>query len=559
MVTKLSNCNISILILSVSLCTLPSYVFSDTGNWEQFKSRFISDEGRVIDTGNGNISHSEGQGMGMLLAVAHDDPATFEKIWNWTNINLGLREDGLFVWRWIPDKDNHTEDIGSASDGDILITWAMMRAAIKWKNPSYLDIAKKLTKAIRTQLIIEIDGNTLLLPGPVWPRREKYTIINLSYWIYPAFQEFRKIDTSPQWEKLIQTGVDLIRYARFGAWDLPADWMAIKNDGSFSQVEEYPFVFGYEAVRIPLNYLWGGYNQKDLLRVFQAFWAATEKGNKLVTMLGLATDSVIQQEVVLAYRAVSDLVECAISQKPVSFVGKSLSDYDDYYSSAIFLIAQLVVEERMPYCKEEGLITDINYACINGDNSQCPIPDPISKKIEKSNLIVRVEDFIRIPPTRTSRPLVRINFLTHANDKSGRIFVVDEDGKIYIIQEGKLLSEPLIDIARIRGQNFIAGTAERGLLSIAFHPDFSKPDKQGFGLIYTAHTESSESKSVNNDVRIFPSPADKIDHYNVVSEWKVDFENPNKVMPDSQRELLRIAQPEKEHSIGQVGFDPTLK
>jgi len=556
---KLKSLYIFKLLVCIFIIYIPSHVVADSVNWEHFKLKFISEDGRVIDTGNGNVSHSEGQGLGMLFAVAHDDQITFNKVWQWTKTNLDLREDGLFVWQWVPDKENHTEDFGSATDGDIFIAWAMARAAEKWKNPSYLEIAKSIVKAIRTQLVVEIDGDTLLLPGPVWPRRDRHTTINLSYWIYPAFQEFSKIDASPQWEKLIQTGIDLIRHAQFGAWDLPADWMAIKNDGSFSQVEEFPFVFGYEAVRIPLYYLWGGYNQKDLLRVFQAFWAATEKGSKLVTMLGLATDSVIQQEAVLAYRAVSDLVECAISQKPASFVGKSLSDYDDYYSSAIYLIAQLVVEERMPYCKEEGLITDINYACIHGDNSQCPLPDPIPEKIEKGSLIVRVEDFIRIPPTRTSRPLVRINFLTHANDRSGRMYVNDEDGKVYIIQDGKLLSEPLIDIARIRGQNFIAGAAELGLLSIAFHPDFSKPDKPGFGLLYTAHTEISESTSTNKDVRVFPSPADKIDHYNVISEWKVDPENVNKVMPGLQRELLRIAQPENHHCIGQLGFDPTLK
>nr|WP_301540442.1 glycosyl hydrolase family 8 [Proteus mirabilis] len=37
--------------------------------WQQFKARYITPEGRVIDSANQNISHSEGQGYGMLMAV----------------------------------------------------------------------------------------------------------------------------------------------------------------------------------------------------------------------------------------------------------------------------------------------------------------------------------------------------------------------------------------------------------------------------------------------------------------------------------------------------------
>ncbi|MEG9529489.1 MAG: glycosyl hydrolase family 8, partial [Hyphomicrobiales bacterium] len=41
--------------------------------WRAYRSRFITDQGRVVDTANGQISHSEGQGYGMLLAVAAGD------------------------------------------------------------------------------------------------------------------------------------------------------------------------------------------------------------------------------------------------------------------------------------------------------------------------------------------------------------------------------------------------------------------------------------------------------------------------------------------------------
>ena len=46
----------------------------DRRAYETFKTRLISPDGRVIDTFNGGVSHSEGQGWGMLMAVAFDDP-----------------------------------------------------------------------------------------------------------------------------------------------------------------------------------------------------------------------------------------------------------------------------------------------------------------------------------------------------------------------------------------------------------------------------------------------------------------------------------------------------
>ena len=39
---------------------------ADQAEWLAFRNRFIAPEGRVVDTGNGGVSHSEGQGYAML-------------------------------------------------------------------------------------------------------------------------------------------------------------------------------------------------------------------------------------------------------------------------------------------------------------------------------------------------------------------------------------------------------------------------------------------------------------------------------------------------------------
>src|SRR5207244_7607040 len=60
-------------------------------------------------------------------------------------------------------------------------------------------------------------------------------------------------------------------------------------------------------------------------------------------------------------------------------------------------------------------------------------------------------------------------FLTHAGDGSGRLFVVEQPGRIRVIQNGRLLEVPFLDISgRVR-----AG-GEQGLLGLAFHPAYQQ-------------------------------------------------------------------------------------
>src|SRR5487761_2690925 len=59
--------------------------------WQDWSKRFVRPSGRVVDTGNHGISHSEGQGYGMLLAVAAGDRPAFDRLWAWTRANLQIR------------------------------------------------------------------------------------------------------------------------------------------------------------------------------------------------------------------------------------------------------------------------------------------------------------------------------------------------------------------------------------------------------------------------------------------------------------------------------------
>ena len=98
--------------------------------WSAYKSRFLMPDGRIIDTANKNVSHTEGQGFSMLLAVFNDDQATFDKLWQWANNTLYRKDIGLYSWRYDPNNSVHVADKNNASDGDQLIAWALLLAVL---------------------------------------------------------------------------------------------------------------------------------------------------------------------------------------------------------------------------------------------------------------------------------------------------------------------------------------------------------------------------------------------------------------------------------------------
>jgi glucose/arabinose dehydrogenase len=73
---------------------------------------------------------------------------------------------------------------------------------------------------------------------------------------------------------------------------------------------------------------------------------------------------------------------------------------------------------------------------------------------------------IRLTPLVTAgleRPL----FLTHAGDRSGCLFVMEQSGTIRIIDQGVLRKVPFLDVR----DRVATDGPERGLLGLAFHPD----------------------------------------------------------------------------------------
>ncbi|WP_322815193.1 PQQ-dependent sugar dehydrogenase [Chloroflexus sp.] len=118
----------------------------------------------------------------------------------------------------------------------------------------------------------------------------------------------------------------------------------------------------------------------------------------------------------------------------------------------------------------------------------------------------------------------RPTHITHAGDGSGRLFVVEQAGRIWVLRNGAKVSTPFLDIREQVGSR----GNEQGLLSVAFHPQFA-----GNGRFFVNYTNT------NGDT--------------VVAEYRADPSS-DQADPASARELLRIEQPAANHNGGLLLF-----
>ena len=311
-------------------------------DWALFKQRFLQPEGRIIDAGQDGISHSEGQGVTMLLAVHYGDRTTFDTVWQWTRQNLQVRNDKLLAWRWSP-KDGVT-DKNNATDGDLFMAWALLRAHRKWQNPGYLAAATETAQAIRRQLLRKTGRGTVLLPGMEGFDKPEGMVVNPSYWLFPALQEIARIDPAPEWADLQQTGISLLLEGHFGRWGLPADWIFLGD--KLAPAPGFPPRFSYDAVRIPLYLLWAKCETTGLLLPFNSYWKHFKGAKFMSAWTNLNDNSIDSYDVPLGIRSIAQLT-LAYPGGLRSVRLPALDATQDYYSSVLLLLTKTMLAERV--------------------------------------------------------------------------------------------------------------------------------------------------------------------------------------------------------------------
>jgi glucose/arabinose dehydrogenase len=138
---------------------------------------------------------------------------------------------------------------------------------------------------------------------------------------------------------------------------------------------------------------------------------------------------------------------------------------------------------------------------------------------------------------------------------SNRLFVVEQNGLLRIIQNGILLPTPALDIQSRVQPPLVATNAndERGFLGLAFHPGFNNPASPGFRTLYTYNSETIPSGTLPT----YPVPTTATNTYrNVVNEWKISSTNDNVVDLASRREIISFGKNAANHNGGTIAFGP---
>jgi len=118
-------------------------------------------------------------------------------------------------------------------------------------------------------------------------------------------------------------------------------------------------------------------------------------------------------------------------------------------------------------------------------------------------------------------------------DGTGRIFVIEQGGKVRIIKNNTVLDRPFISISeKVDGLNI--AYSEKGLLGIAFHPEYRT--NRRFYLYYSA-----------------PYKGSGYDHKSILAEYRASESNPDEA-EQGEKIILEILQPESNHNGGCIEF-----
>ena len=130
--------------------------------------------------------------------------------------------------------------------------------------------------------------------------------------------------------------------------------------------------------------------------------------------------------------------------------------------------------------------------------------------------------------------------LAAPDDESGRLFVADQTGLIYVVTiRPRILDEPFLDLRnRLVGLQTEAET--RGLLGLALHPDFAENGR--FFVHYSAPLR--------------PDGPAGWDHTSHIAEFSATRPTSDVANPNSERIILQVDQPQPLRNGGQIAFGP---
>lgn len=173
----------------------------------------------------------------------------------------------------------------------------------------------------------------------------------------------------------------------------------------------------------------------------------------------------------------------------------------------------------------------------------CAINDPQPSSIPEGNILLRLETIA----SGFTAPVLAVS----APGETEFIYVVEQGGKIQRVNLTTGAKELFLDLSALVLDKFgteFGGYDERGLLGLAFHPDYATNNK-----IYTYISKNYVADAEHfSTMPIGVNP----DHQAVISEWLVINPQSSPAVAINEVELLIIDEPQFNHNGGTVEFGP---
>ena len=230
--------------------------------WRAFRTQFMSEDGRIIDTGSARSqTFSEGQAYALFFALVANDRGAFETLLRWTEDNLcgGDLTARLPAWLWGRRDDNTwgVIDSNAASDADLWIAYALGEAGRLWNERRYAALSNLISARVLREGTADLPGLGLsLLPGPMgfvpapgrWKLNPSYLPMQLMRWLA------RHGDGSA-WQQIAESSIKIILGA--SPKGFAPDWILFDATQGFlpDLAGEEKGQGAYNAIRV---YLWAG-------------------------------------------------------------------------------------------------------------------------------------------------------------------------------------------------------------------------------------------------------------------------------------------------------------
>ena len=182
-----------------------------------------------------------------------------------------------------------------------------------------------------------------------------------------------------------------------------------------------------------------------------------------------------------------------------------------------------------------------------------PFPQPIVR--DAGVITVTAREFASLPDI--AGVAARMMSLVE-EPTTRRLFVSEMTGPLYTVSADGRTVSPYLDINDPKwGIGLQSQGRERGVQSIALHPQFAQAGTAGFGKLYTYTDTSNQIPAPDFTTPSPPSPNGT--HDTVLLEWTAKTPGAAAYDGGAPRELIRLRQPFANHNGGMVTFNPTAR